>query len=288
MTPLRQRMIEDMQLRNFATTTQRSYIHYVADFAKHFNRSPQDLDLEAVRQYQLHLAQERKLSPQSINTFVSAVQFLYLVTLEMPWEKHDFPRARLEEKLPVVLAPDEVQRFLDQVTGVKHRAVLLTCYGSGVRISEAVSLKLSDIDSHRMLIRVEHGKGGKDRYSMLSPCLLEILRAYCRILRPAGPWLFPSWRPHLHLTAGAVQTVCREAWQRSGLGKRVTPHMLRHSFATHLLERGVDTRVIQALLGHSRIDTTARYVAVSPATVSAAASPLDQLLKPPKGKRAKR
>jgi len=281
-------MIEDMQLRNFATTTQRSYIHYVADFAKHFNRSPQDLDLEAVRQYQLHLAQERKLSPQSINTFVSAVQFLYLVTLEMPWEKHDFPRARLEEKLPVVLAPDEVQRFLDQVTGVKHRAVLLTCYGSGVRISEAVSLKLSDIDSHRMLIRVEHGKGGKDRYSMLSPCLLEILRAYCRILRPAGPWLFPSWRPHLHLTAGAVQTVCREAWQRSGLGKRVTPHMLRHSFATHLLERGVDTRVIQALLGHSRIDTTARYVAVSPATVSAAASPLDQLLKPPKGKRAKR
>ena len=288
MTPLRQRMIEDMQLRNFATTTQRSYIHYVADFAKHFNRSPQDLDLEAVRQYQLHLAQERKLSPQSINTFVSAVQFLYLVTLEMPWEKHDFPRARLEEKLPVVLAPDEVQRFLDQVTGVKHRAVLLTCYGSGVRISEAVSLKLSDIDSHRMLIRVEHGKGGKDRYSMLSPCLLEILRAYCRILRPACPWLFPSWRPHLHLAAGAVQTVCREAWQRSGLGKRVTPHMLRHSFATHLLERGVDTRVIQALLGHSRIDTTARYVAVSPATVSATASPLDQLLKPPKGKRAKR
>jgi len=281
-------MIEDMQLRNFATTTQRSYIHYVADFAKHFNRSPQDLDLEAVRQYQLHLAQERKLSPQSINTFVSAVQFLYLVTLEMPWDKRDFPRARLEQKLPVVLAPDEVQRFLDQVTGVKHRAVLLTCYGSGLRISEAVSLKLSDIDSRRMLIRVEHGKGGKDRYTMLSACLLEILRAYCRILRPAGPWLFPSWRPHLHLTAGAVQTVCREAWQRSGLRKRVTPHMLRHSFATHLLERGVDTRVIQALLGHSRIDTTARYVAVTPATVSATASPLDQLLKPTRRKRAKR
>jgi len=288
MTPLRQRMIEDMQLRNFATTTQRSYIHYVADFAKHFHRSPQDLDLEAVRQYQLYLTQERKLSPQSINTFVSAVQFLYLVTLDMHWDKHDFPRARLDLKLPVVLAPDEVQCFLDQVTGVKHRAVLLTCYGAGVRISEAVSLKPSNIDSHRMLIRVEHGKGGKDRYAMLSPCLLEILRAYWRILRPSGPWLFPSWRPHLHLTAGAVQTVCREAWQRSGLGKRVTPHMLRHSFATHLLERGVDTRVIQALLGHSRIDTTARYIAVSPATLSATASPLDQLLKPSKSKRAKR
>ena len=288
MTPLRQRMIEDMQLRNFATTTQRSYIHYVADFAKYFNRSPQDLDLEAVRQYQLYLAQERKLSPQSINTFVSAVQFVYLTTLEMPWDKHDFPRARLEEKLPVVLAPDEVQRFLDHVTGVQHRAVLLTCYGAGLRISEAVSLKPTDIDSKRMLIRVEHGKGGKDRYAMLSECLLEVLRGYFRLLRPVGPWLFPSWRPHLHLTAGAVPTACREAWKRSGLSKRVTPHMLRHSFATHLLERGVDTRVIQALLGHSRIATTARYVAVSPATISATASPLDQLLKPGKSKRPKR
>jgi integrase len=181
-------MIEDMQLRNFATTTQRSYTHYVADFAKHFNRSPQDLDPEAVRQYQLYLAQERKLSPQSINTIVSAVQFVYLITLEMPWDKHDFPRARLEEKLPVVLAPT----------------------------SEAVSLKPSDIDSRRMLIHVEHGKGGKDRYAMLSACLLEILRAYFRLLRPVGPWLFPSWRPHLHLTAGAVRTACREAWKRSG------------------------------------------------------------------------
>jgi integrase/recombinase XerD len=293
MTPLRQRMIEDMRIRNFATTTQRSYIHYVAEFAKHFNRCPQELDLEAVRQYQLHLAQDRKLSPQSINTFVSAVQFLYLTTLEMPWETKDFPRARLEEKLPVVLAPDEVQRFFDHVAGVKYRAVLLTCYGAGLRISEAVAVKLSDIDSQRMLLRVEHGKGAKDRYAMLSPCLLEILRAYFRILRPAGPWLFPSWRPHLHLSAGAVQTACREAWQRSGLAKRVTPHMLRHSFATHLLERGVDTRVIQALLGHSRIDTTARYTAVSPTTISATESPLDRLLKPTanqstKGKRAKR
>jgi integrase/recombinase XerD len=293
MTPLRQRMIEDMRIRNLATTTQRSYIHYVAEFAKHFNRSPQDLDLEAVRQYQLYLAQDRKLSPESINTFVSAIQFLYLTTLEMPWEKKDFPRARLEEKLPVVLAPDEVQRFFDHVGGLKHRAVLLTCYGAGLRISEAVAVKRSDIDSKRMLLRVEHGKGGKDRYAMLSPCLLEVLRAYFRILRPAEPWLFPSWRPHLHLCAGAVQTACREAWQRSGLGKRVTPHMLRHSFATHLLERGVDTRVIQALLGHSRIDTTARYAAVSPSTISATESPLDRLLQPArsqptKGKRTQR
>jgi len=281
-------MIEDMRIRNFATTTQRSYIHYVAEFAKHFNRSPRELDLEAVRQYQLHLTQERKLSPQSINTFVSAVQFLYLTTLEMPWEKQDFPRARLDEKLPVVLDPEEVQRFLDHIASIKHRAVLLSCYGAGLRISEAVALQPSHIDSQRMLIRVEHGKGGKDRYAMLSPGLLEILRAYYRILHPAGPWLFPSWRPHLHLSAGAVQTACREAWQHSGLAKRVTPHVLRHSFATHLLENGIDTRVIQVLLGHSRIDTTARYTAVSPATIRATASPLDLLLKPRKSKRSQR
>jgi len=277
MTPLRQRMIEDMRIRNFATTTQRSYIHYVAEFAKHFNRSPRELDLEAVRQYQLHLTQERKLSPQSINTFVSAVQFLYLTTLEMPWEKQDFPRARLDEKLPVVLAPEEVQRFLDHIASIKHRAVLLSCYGAGLRISEAVALQASHIDSQRMLIRVQHGKGGKDRYAMLSPGLLEILRAYYRILHPAGPWLFPSWRPHLHLSAGAVQIACREAWQHSGLAKRVTPHVLRHSFATHLLENGIDTRVIQVLLGHSRIETTARYAQVSPQVVAATVSPLDKL-----------
>src|SRR5438132_13825728 len=145
MTPLRQRMTDDMRIRNFALTTQRSYIHYVASFAKYFKRSPADLDLDAVRQYLLYLAEEHKLSPQSINCFVSAVQFLYLVTLEMPWEKRDFPRARLDQKLPVVLAPDEIQRFLDHIAGVKHRAVLLLCYGAGLRISEAVALKLSDI-----------------------------------------------------------------------------------------------------------------------------------------------
>ena len=288
MTPLRQRMIEDMRIRNFAATTQRSYVHYVAQFAQYFHRTPAELDLEAVRQYQLFLIQERNLSPQSVNTFVSAVQFLYLVTLEMPWDKHDFTRPRLEEKLPVVPAPLEVQYFLDHVAGIKHRAILLTCYGAGLRISEAIALKPSDIDSPRMLLRVEHGKGGKDRYTMLSPCLLEVLRAYFRTLRPCGPWLFPSWRPHKHVTAGAVQTACREAWKRSRLGKHVTPHSLRHAFATHLLEAGTDTRVIQVLLGHTRIDTTARYTAVSPATIGKTASPLDLLLKPAKPKATKR
>jgi site-specific recombinase XerD len=271
-------MIEDMQLRNFSPTTQRSYVHYVAHFAKYFHRDPAQLDLEAVRQYQIYLSQERKLSPQSVNTFVSAVQFLYLVTLEMPWEPRAFTRARVDPKLPVVPAPLEIQYFLENVTGVKHRAILLIGYGAGLRISEAIALKPSDIDSRRMLLRVEHGKGGKDRYAMLSPCLLEILRTYFRIFRPSPPWLFPSWRPHKHVSAGAVQTACHEAWKRSGLGKHVSPHTLRHAFATHLLESGVDTRVIQALLGHTRIDTTARYTAVSPATIGKTASPLDLLL----------
>ncbi len=288
MTPLRQRFIEDMQLRNFAPTTRRSYVHYVADFALYFRRSPDQLDLEAVRQYQLHLLEERKLSPQSVNTFVSAVQFLYLVTLEMPWGTQDFPRTRVEEKLPVVPSPDEVRRLFEHVTGLKNRAVLMVCFGAGLRISEAVALKIAHIDSQRMLLRVEHGKGGKDRYTALSPFLLQLLRTCFRILRPAGEWMFPSWRPQRHISSGLVQRACRDAWQRAGLPKRITPHSLRHAFASCLLENGVDTRVIQVLLGHSRIDTTARYTAVSPAKIAATASPLDQLLAGPGKPRSRR
>jgi site-specific recombinase XerD len=290
MTPLRQRFVEDMQLRNFASTTIRSYIHYAAEFALYFGRGPEHLDLEAVRQYQLYLTNDRKLSAQSVNTFVSAAQFLFLETLEMPWKKEDFPRPRIEQKLPLVLTHDEIRRFFDHVPSVKYRAALMTCYGAGLRVSETVALKVSHIDSRRMLLRVEHGKGGKDRYSMLSPCLLEVLRTYWRAVHPkgspAGPWLFSSWRPHKHLSAGSLQVACRDAWQRSELPKRVTPHTLRHCFATHLLENRIDTRIIQALLGHTRIDTTARYMAVSPQLVGSTASPLDQMLPPSKPKPA--
>lgn len=282
MTPLRQRFIEDMQLRNFAPTTQRSYIHYVAEFARYFNRSPEQLDLEAVRQYQLYLLQERKLSAESVNTFISAVRFLYLETLEMPWPKKEFHRTRVEQTLPVVLSPDEVRRLFEHIPGVKNRAALMVCYGAGLRVSEAVAVKIAHIDSQRQLLRVKHGKGGKDRYTLLSPALLEVLRTYWRIVRPSGPWLFPSWRSERHLSAGSLQSACREAWQLAGLPKRVSPHSLRHSFASCLLENGVDTRVIQVLLGHSRIDTTARYTAVSPAKIAATASPLDQLLAGPR------
>ena len=288
MTPLRQRFIEDMQLRGLALTTQRSYLHYVADYAKYYGISPAKLDLEAIRQYELYLLNEKKLSPESINSFVSAVQFLYLVTLEMPWGKECFPRVRRPEKLPVVLSPEEVQIYFGHVAGIKHRAALMCCYGAGLRISEAVALRqpfeddAGDVDGARMLIRVRQGKGQKDRYVMLSPRLLAVLRTYWLAVRPRGPWLFSSWRTDKHLTASALATACRDASRSSGLRKRITAHTLRHSFATHLLENGTDTRIIQALLGHSRIETTQRYVAVSPQVVASTISPLDRLEKRPR------
>ncbi len=277
MTTLRQRFIEDMQLRGLAPTTQKSYIHYVVEYAKYYNTSPEHLDLEAIRQYELYLLQERKLSAESINSFVSAIQFLYQVTLEMPWGSECFPRVRRPDRLPVVLSPEEVERFLENVTSIKHRAALMACYGAGLRISEAVNLKRGDIDSQRMLIRVEQGKGQKDRYAMLSPRLLAVLRAYFRAVRPEGEYLFPSWRTNRHMTISALATACREAAQRSGLSKHVTAHTLRHSFATHLLENGTDVRIIQALLGHNRIDTTARYTRVQAQLIGSTPSPLDRL-----------
>jgi integrase/recombinase XerD len=284
MTPLRKRFIEDMQLRNFAPGTQRSYVHYVSEFARYFGRSPEHLDLEAVRQYQLYLLGERALSASSINTYISAVSFLYRVTLEMPWSKDDFTRTRVEQKLPVVPAVEEVRRLFDHVPGIKNRAALMLCFGAGLRVGEAVSIQISHIDSARMLLRVEHGKGARDRYTTLSPALLETLRTYYRLVRPTGEYLFPSWRPDRHISSGVLQRACNEAWQLAGLSKRITPHSLRHAFAACLLDNGVDTRVIQVLLGHSRIDTTAHYTAVSPAKIAATASPLDQLLIHPRPK----
>jgi integrase/recombinase XerD len=282
MTPLRQRMIDDMQLRNLAASTQRQYIAYVAGFAKYFGKSPAELDIEAVRQYQLYLLNERKLSPESVNQYISAVQFLYCSTLEMPWTSECFPRAHRHHKLPIVLSQEEVLAFFDHVPSLKYRAALMVCYGAGLRISEAVALKVSDIDSQRGLIRIEQGKGHKDRYAMLSPRLLEVLRRYYRATRPQGCYLFPSWRREHHLCTTSLQLACREAAVRAHIAKRVTVHTLRHSFATHLLENGTDIRIIQVLLGHSRIDTTARYTAVSPEVVAVTRSPLDKLDHPAK------
>jgi site-specific recombinase XerD len=282
MTPLRSRMIEDMRLRNFSPCTERSYVHYAAAFALHFNTSPEHLGLDDIRNYQLYLAEKRQLSASSINTFVSAVQFLYTVTLEMPWGNNRFVRMKVPEKLPVVLSQAEVTTLFQYIGILKHRAVLMLCYGSGLRISEAVSLKAGHIDSSRMLIHIEKGKGAKDRYTVLSQTLLEVLRRYWKIQRPQD-YLFPGTELGTHIHPGTIQEICRDACRMAGIEKRVTPHTLRHSFATHLLENGTDTRAIQVLLGHSRIDTTARYTAVTPHTVSTIVSPLDQAEAPIKG-----
>jgi len=281
-TAMRQRFIEDMQLRHFSPATQRAYVHYVAGYALHYDRSPDELDLGAVRQYQLHLLNERRLSPQSVNCFVSAVQFLYLNTLGMPWKPEDFVRARVEHKLPVVPGLAEIRTFFENIPGVKNRMALMLCYGAGLRVSEAVAVKTEHIDSARMLIRVEQGKGAKDRYTCLSPGLLKMLRAYFRMVRPPRPWLFPSVRPQRHITGALLQRACTEACQTAGLTKRITPHSLRHAFASCLLDEGVDTRVIQVLLGHTRIDTTAHYTTVSPSKIASTFSPADQLLARPR------
>jgi len=280
MTPLRQRMIEDMQLRNFTPATQRSYVHYVAEYAKYFNRSPELLDAEAIHQYLLYLINERKFAPDSANLCISALKFLYLTTLEMPWTDEYFPRVKRPAKLPIVLSQEEMLLFFDHVTGLKNRAALMTCYGAGLRISEAVALKVSDIDESRRLIRVEQGKGQKDRYAMLSERLRMVLHRY-RVAFSPKHYLFPSWKEDRHMSTTSLQLACREAAARSGLRKKVTVHGLRHAFATHLLESGTELRIIQVLLGHSRIDTTTRYTAVSPVVVAATVSPLDRLGQPP-------
>jgi integrase/recombinase XerD len=285
MTPLRRRMFEDMQLRNLCPETQRNYIHHMAGLARFYQTSPEHLSLEEIREYQLYLINERSLSPDSVNQFVSAAKFLYLVTLETPWPEDPLPRARVPHRLPVVLSTAEVSEFFHHVCTIRYRAALMTAYGAGLRVSEVVALQIGDIDSQRMLIRVRQGKGKKDRYAMLSPRLLEVLRCWFRSQHPAGArpkttpadWLFPGWRKGRHMNTASLQTVCREAARAAGLSKRVTVHTLRHSFSTHLVENGTDIRILQVLLGHSRIDTTARYVHVSPQVVAATASPLDNL-----------
>jgi len=276
MTPLRQRFIEDMQLRNLCPATQRNYVHHVAGFAKYFDKSPDQLDIEAVRQYQLYLLNERQLSAEAVNQYISSVKFLYLTTLEAPWTTEYFPRVKRPSKLPVVLSQEEIMQFFDNIPSLKYRAALMTCYGAGLRVSEAVALKVSDIDSQRMLIRVEQGKGAKDRYVMLSAQLLSILRSYWRLARP-GHWLFPGRDGEHPINPTVLHAACRSACAAAGLNKRVTVHTLRHSFATHLLEGGTDIRIIQALLGHRNVNTTARYAQVATSTIRGTPSPLDDL-----------
>ena len=277
MTPLRQRMIEDMQVRNLSSNTQKSYILQIALFARHFDRSPEGLNPEDIRTYQVYLTNEKKLAPGSIIIATAALRFLYTVTLHKDWRVADaLPIPKKPQTLPIVLSPAEVLHFLSCIANLKHKTVLTTCYAAGLRISEAVSLKPTHIDSQRMVIRIEQGKGAKDRYVMLSERLLEILRRWWRTAKPKV-WLFPGVSPQQHITRSAIALVCRQVQARSGLSKPVTPHSLRHAFACHLLEAGTDLRTIQLLMGHRSLSTTARYLPVATSQICATKSPLDLL-----------
>ena len=280
MTSLRQRMLEDMQVRRLSPFTQRTYVETVARFARYFKRSPERLGPEQIRAYQVYLSTERGLATSSLLVAVSALRFLYRVTLQKRWSFDDvIPAPKKPQALPVVLSPQEVVQFLDAVKPAKHRAILTACYAAGLRISEAIALTVSAIDSERMVLHIAKGKGQKDRYVMLSPKLLAILRDWWKVQRPRH-WLFPGERPEAPITRSAVQLACGIASRRARLGKAVTPHLLRHSFAVHLLEAGTDLRTIQLLLGHRSLQTTARYLRVATTTVCSTTSPLDLLPRP--------
>jgi integrase/recombinase XerD len=280
MTPLRQRMLEDMQIRNLSPHTQASYVQQVSQFARHFSKSPVELGPEDIRTYQVYLTNERKLAPESILIAVSAIRFLYKVTLKKDWAFEEaIPTCKKPQKLPTILSPAEVLQLLACVRTIKQRAILTTCYAAGLRVSEAVHLKPTAIDSQRMVIRVEQGKGQKDRYVMLSPKLLETLRSYWRAVRPME-WLFPGDHPGRPITSSAVELACKLARRSAGITKSVTPHSLRHAFAVHLLESGTDVRTIQLLLGHRSLATTARYLRIATSKVCSTSSPLDLLPQP--------
>ncbi|MCD6079475.1 MAG: integrase [Ramlibacter sp.] len=275
MSPLRRRMIEDMTVRNLSPATQRSYIHAVAKFSRYFGRPPDRLGLEDVRTFQVHLV-ANGISWPALNQTVCALRFFYGVTLghaEMP---ERIAYARTPRKLPVVLNADEVIRFLEAVPSLRTRTALTTAYAAGLRASEAVALKVGNIDSERGIIRIDHGKGGKDRYVMLSEQLLRILRVYWRLARPKQ-WLFPGRDGSGPMHVQVLHSACRSACAAAGIDKRVTVHTLRHSFATHLLENGTDIRIIQVLLGHENLSSTARYAKVSTGLICRTESPLDRL-----------
>jgi len=275
LSPLRRRMIEDMTIRNLSPATQRSYLHAVSKFSRHFDRSPDTLGLEEVRDFQVHLV-SKGVSWGSLNQVVCALRFFYGVTLGEAAVPERIPYARTPRKLPVVLSADEVVRFLEAVSGLKSRAALTTAYAAGLRASEVAGLLIEDIDSDRGVIRVRHGKGAKDRDVMLSPQLLGILRTYWRLARPRR-FLFPGRDEGRSINPTVLHAACRSAAKAAGLSKRVTLHTLRHSFATHLLENGADIRIIQALLGHANLSSTARYTRVASHTIRATPSPLDRL-----------
>lgn len=280
-SPLRRRMIEDMTVRNFAPKTQHDYIRAVTKLARFLGRSPDTATAEDLRRFQLHLTENRVGAP-TINFTVTVLRFFFTITLDRADAIKHLTFVREPRKIPVVLSLEEVARLLEAAPGPKYKAALAAAYGAGLRVSEVATLKVSDIDSERMMLRVEQGKGHKDRHAMLAPQLLELLRDWWRIARPQV-WLFPGQNPVNPMTTRQINRACHAAADMARITKRVSPHTLRHSFATHLLEQNTDIRMIQVLLGHAKLETTALYTHIATNTIRAVMSPLERLsLKPKK------
>jgi integrase/recombinase XerD len=271
---LKRRMIEDMQLKGLSPHTQEAYLMRVTLFARHFKKNPDKLGEEEIRAYLLHLVNDRHVSFGVFEQTYYALKFIYEVTLKQPWEVKSVPHPKKPQKLPVILDKTEVQRILSATVNLKHKAMLMLAYSSGLRVSEVTHLKVSDIDTARMTVLVRNGKGRKDRYTILSQVTLETLIRYLRQYRPAS-WLFPGMIPGRPITSESIGLVMRAAKKRAGIAKRATVHSLRHAFATHLLEAGTDLRRVQLLLGHRSLKTTAIYLHVSPKDLANITSPLD-------------
>ena len=274
-SPLRRRMIEDMTVRQFVEKTQADHIRHVRTFTRFLGRSPDTATADDLRRFQLHQA-GTGVRPPTINSAVAALRFFFTVTLDRPELARGLVFVREPRKIPVVLSPEEVARLLEVAPGLKYKAALSAAYGAGLRIAEVANLKVADVESKRMLLRIEQGKGRKDRFAMLSERLLELLRDWYRIARPPV-WLFPGRDPLLPVTTRQLNRAFHAAATMAGIKKPVKPHTLRHSFATHLIEQNIDIRVIQVLLGHAKLETTALYAQVATTTIRKVMSPLDRL-----------
>lgn len=274
-SPLRQRMLDAMAVRNFSDKTRHDYVRQVKSFASFLGRSPDSASADDLRRFQLHQRQNG-VQPASMNSAVSALRFFFGVTLDRPDMERHLTFVREPRKIPVILSPQEISRLLEAAPGPKYKAAMSAAYSAGLRVSEVVALKVADVDSKRMLLRIEQGKGRKDRLAILSPRLLDLLRDWYCISRPAV-WLFPGRDPMLPMTARQLTRAVHIAARIAEINKRVTPHTLRHTFATHLLEQNIDIRLIQVLLGHAKLETTALYTQVATNVIRAVTSPLDQL-----------
>jgi len=286
-------MLEELQRRNYSQTTVTSYIKTVADFAKYFHQPPDRLGPDEIRTYQLHLLNDRKQSPRTTRNHIAALRFFFCKTLKRNYPLEEVPYPKASRRLPIILTQEEAIRLIDSASNLFHRAMLMTLYSTGMRRAELCHLQVADIDSVRMLIHIRHGKRNRDRDVPLSPKLLETLRVYWRWMHPKT-YLFPgtihNWRADKPITPKVLWEACREAAQTAGITKDVRPHLLRHSFATHLLENGADLPTVQLLLGHSDLKATSIYLHLSERHLKAAGTPIDkaEFSKPQQVKRSRR